>query len=188
MKNCDTVLLFGSPHESGTTAEMTDRFTKRLGLSRIYRLDAFKERILPCDDCGLCRRAPVCSKHDLDELHQKLTTARLIIVATPIYNLSLPAPLKAVFDRFERYFNERFSLGVKKPLAVPKQAVLLLTAGAESTDGEETEKLVRQAFSVMNAGIFGTVMRNGTDNPEGDRWREETDALADKLRLILQEE
>lgn len=38
----------------------------------------------------------------------KLEDADAVIVATPVYNLSFPAPMKALFDRFQRYYEAHF--------------------------------------------------------------------------------
>ena len=90
--------------------------------------------------------------------------ADLVIVASPVYLLSYPAPLKALFDRFQRFYSARFRRGILKPVAKPKKSVLLLTAGSDGAEAKEIiEAQTKRAFSVMNTTIIGTVLADNTD-------------------------
>lgn len=70
----------------------------------------------PCIHCGKCETADLCVFDDLDEYNKLLNEAEALVFASPVYNLSVPAPLKALIDRSQRYFSKRFSLGIKPPI------------------------------------------------------------------------
>ncbi len=159
------LVLFGSPRAVGNTARLCGAFLKGLPKGcevEIVRLFDFKPA--PCNDCGYCKAADGCSKKDLDAFMRSYFDADLIVVATPIYLMSFPAPMKALFDRFQRFYCARFRRGIKTPIPKPKKAVLLLTAGDEAAPGlEMISRQTERAFSVMNTKIVGTVCASGTD-------------------------
>lgn len=111
----------------------------------------------------------------------------LLVIASPIYNLSFPAPLKAVIDRFQRYFEARFSLGIKPAIAKHRPAVLLLSAGALCPEGEEfVSRQLRQCFSVMNTTLHAPLSWMNTD--KGESGWEEVKLALDRLSLAISRE
>ena len=107
--------------------------------------------------------------------------AELLVFATPVYNLTFPAPLKAIVDRFQRYFEARFALGLRPPIEKPKKAALLMTLGSKDMFGAEVvEKQLRMAFSVMNTQLEEVVAWPGTDRPEG---KEQLNAMFEQAHL-----
>ena len=93
----------------------------------------------------------------MDELYHKLEEADILVVATPVYNLSYSAPLKTVIDRTQRYWAARFIRGEKPPIARPKQAVLLTTAEADREGGEMVERQLKPTLTVLNARLTVSV-------------------------------
>lgn len=159
------LFLFGSPKRNSHTAQLCGAFLK--GLSKSYEVEIVRLFDLmpkPCNDCGYCKASEGCSKKDLDAFMEKYFEADLVVVASPVYLLSYPAPLKALFDRFQRFYNARFRRGIEQPIAKPKKAVLLLSAG---DDGKEAQTVIeaqtRRAFSVMHTEIVGMVLADNTD-------------------------
>lgn len=170
------LVLFGSPRAVGNTAKLCGAFLKGLPKScevEVVRL--FDLKPTPCNDCGYCKASDGCSKKDLDLFMRRYFEADLVVVATPIYLMSFPAPMKALFDRFQRFYCARFRRGIQTPVPKPKQAVLLLTAGDEAEPGQTiVAQQAGRAFSVMNTKIIGTVTAAGTDEhgmPEADLQR-----------------
>lgn len=160
------LILFGSPRKNGNTAQLCGAFMKGLAKEdtvEIVRL--FEQMPTPCNDCGYCKAAEGCSKKDLDALMQQFAQADLVVVASPVYLLSFPAPMKALFDRFQRFFCARFRRNIEQPIEKPKKAVLLLTAGSDGKEAEDTIKAqVSRAFSVMNTKVVGSLLVEHTDD------------------------
>lgn len=107
--------------------------------------------------------------------------ADLIVIASPVYLDAFPAPTKALFDRFQRFFCARFRWHIEKPIEKPKQAVMLLTAGSDGAEAQAVlEKQVRRAFSVMNTNLCATILADHTDK------REVSDADLQRAYLLAQ--
>ena len=112
----NTLILFGSPKRNGNTAQLCGAFLQGLPKNNtveIVRL--FDLNPKPCNDCGYCKASDGCSKKDLDAFMQKFQEADLIVVASPVYLCSFPAPMKALFDRFQRFYCARFRRGIETP-------------------------------------------------------------------------
>ena len=96
--------------------------------------------------------------------------ADIVVFATPIYNYTFPAPLKAIFDRFQRFFSARFSRNIEKPIEKSRKAILLVTSGSDSREGYEIiKKQTKSAFSVLNLDIYAEIVVGNTDDkPVGE--------------------
>ena len=159
------LVFFGSPHAHGHTAELLCSFLSKIpGDLVVHQLDAYRENIRPCCGCGYCEKQDGCSMDDFDKIDLLLRQADYLVIATPVYNLSFPAPLKAIFDRTQRYFSARFSRNVRPPIQRPKEAVLLLTAGSDDPEaGEIILRQLRMMFTVMNTRLTGECICLSTD-------------------------
>jgi multimeric flavodoxin WrbA len=131
--------------------------------------DAYKENIKPCVHCGHCKTARGCVYGDFAAVERGLREADILVVASPVYVLGFPAPLKAIFDRTQQYFEAKFSAGVKMPIQKRKAALFLASFG--STDGigvQMMESQLRVAFKLMNAELVETVTSPNTDSASFD--------------------
>ena len=85
------LILFASPHAEGHTKKILNHFISNVKLKYdISFIDAFRKNAKPCIDCSHCKKYKKCFFNDLNEFYNNLTNADLIIIATPIYNLSFP--------------------------------------------------------------------------------------------------
>ena len=159
------LVLFSSPRKNGYTKKLLDSFLIAAKNEYDVRIiDCYKIMPEPCIHCGKCETADLCVFDDLDEYDALLNEAEALVFASPVYNLSVPAPLKALVDRSQRYFSKRFSLGIKPPIKKHKKAVLLLTCGSSDKSGFEIiEKQLSRMFTIMNTELFGKVCVAETD-------------------------
>lgn len=160
------LVLFASPHAAGATRRLLDAFLSGLSPDgwTVAERDVCRAPAAPCTACGYCRQTDGCALHDLDDFDSSLRACDLLVIASPIYNLTFPAQLKSVIDRFQRYFEARFARGVRPAIAKPRRAVLLLTMGRHDPfSAEICEKMLRQSFSVMNTHLAGTLCLTDTD-------------------------
>lgn len=159
------LVLFGSPHESGLTASLLHAFLEKAPAG--FKTDiaaAYAQTAEPCDGCLACGKTPGCVKNREEDVFSRLESADFLVVATPVYLLSFPAPLKAVFDRFEQYYAARFLLGKKPAIKKPKKAFLIITQGSVKGRGPEIIfEQAKTAFSVMNTVITGSYVFSGAD-------------------------
>jgi FMN-dependent NADH-azoreductase len=74
-----------------------------------------------------------------DELVNELLDAKTIIIATPMYNLSIPSSLKAWIDHVVRPgLTFTFNAGVQQGLLTGKKAILLCASGGVYSSGART--------------------------------------------------
>lgn len=188
MKQTTVMVIYGGPRQNGATANMLQCFTELLSRSAVehslppvafVRYTAYACGFAPCTDCRACSRSEGCVQRDMDDFFRDFETADALIFATPIYNMSFPAPLKTILDRMQRYYNARFSLGKRPPIVKRRPAVLLMAAGSPDENGSIAVRQLERSFTVTNCALVGHCIRNGTDQPEGSHAVKET--LAAKL-------
>ncbi len=159
------LLIFGSPHAQGPTARLLAALEAELPPgAAAERFDCFAQPILPCNDCRACQQADGCVLPDLKAFYAALEQADFLVFATPVYNLSFPAPLKAVIDRTQRYWSARFVRGVRPPIPRKKQVVLLTAAGADGSEGGELlERQLLPVLTILNGKLRAAVHYAGAD-------------------------
>lgn len=121
-------MMFGSPHLSGTTNVLAERFIRGAQEAghEVTRLDLGRMKIGPCMACNYCSRTKsgCIQKDDMPQVEQAVREAELVVFVTPLYYYGMSAQLKAAIDRFYSFTSSLRSQ--------PKQAVLL----AACADGE----------------------------------------------------
>lgn len=159
------LIINGSPHTNGPTSQLMDSFIKALPASAaVIRFDCYARAPLPCNDCGACHQQNGCALTDLDDFYTLLEDSDALVFATPIYNLSFPAPLKALIDRTQRYWAARFIRGIRPPIAKSKRVILLTAAGTDDSDsGMMLERQLRPVLTILNAKLIQTVHYTGAD-------------------------
>ena len=91
------LVLFSSPRKNGYTKKLLDSFLSAAKNEYDVRIiDCYKLMPKPCIHCGKCETADLCVFDDLDEYNALLNEAEALVFASPVYNLSVPAPLKAL--------------------------------------------------------------------------------------------
>ena len=131
------LVLFASPHADGPTHRLLDAFLSGLSPERwtVETRNVCKEPAAPCMACGYCKRADGCALHDLDGFDAALRESDLLVIASPVYNLTFPAQLKSVLDRFQRYFEARFERGVRPAIVKPRRGAAAHDGAARPASG-----------------------------------------------------
>ena len=94
--------ISGSPNAGGNNEKLIEM---ALGIAeeKGYETDRIllsKAKVLPCDDCGICRKEKFCPiEDDMAGICEKLEASDGIIVSSPVYFGSVTAQVKALFDR-----------------------------------------------------------------------------------------
>ncbi len=159
------LVIFGSPKKNGETAQILDAFISGLPDNiPVDVFDCFERSPLPCNDCRSCYHSDLCAFSDLDDFYKKLETADILVFASPVYNLSFPAPMKAVLDRMQRYWAARFIRQVRPPIKRPKRALLITANGSQSQEGGEMlERQLKPILTVLNAKLIKSIHYYGAD-------------------------
>jgi multimeric flavodoxin WrbA len=184
------VALFGSPHKNGVTYKLLNEFLISFDKTDfdVETVSVFEENVAPCIDCASCKSSYGCVLKQNKELFRMIEQADYIIMAVPVYLLSMPAPLKALFDRFQQYYNAHCYLNLVQPIKKPKRAFLILTAGSGSSEGANI--MIRQAelaFSVMNTKIGGSFVLKDTDKLGDDEMQQALKEIKIKAEELITE-
>lgn len=164
MKKQKILLIEASNRENSLTLELAYFAVSLFKEHDLTVCNVFSSTPLPCDGCNYCETAKKCRHRDLDGFFYEYENADIIIIATPVYNDSVPAPLKALIDRFQVYYTRFYSSGRLQPVKKHRKAFFISTAGR---DGEFPFTVIyrqlKNIFSITNAELLGGVMCPFTD-------------------------
>lgn len=164
-----TVVLFSSPNRKGNTSILLDNFLKEYK-GEVEILNVYDLNIEPCIDCRYCYNTGKCKlKDDMIRIYEKIDICDVVVIASPMYFTSFPAPLKMVIDRFQAYWSRKFIIKEQTPLK-RKRGVLLMSSGLKGEFAfSHCEAIIKQFFSLINAEFFSKVYAEATDkNPVKD--------------------
>lgn len=104
--------------------------------------------ITPCQNCGGCDATGSCIINDaMDEIYDEIRRTDRIIVASPIFFFALSAQMKAMIDRCQAFWCEKYLL--QKPLPAGPQGrkgLLLLVGGMKKEIGVQCSEATAKAF------------------------------------------
>lgn len=156
-----TVIIYASPKADSFTAKLLkEKFGDRHGA---FFFNCFEEMPKPCFDCGLCKTKVGCAFPDLDLFFEKFEKAERVIFAFPVYNNGLPAPLKALVDRFQRFYNARFVLNKKPPIKGNREVFVLMTCGSDEDPSKAVLKQLTPMFTISGCTLKEHIIIKGTD-------------------------
>ena len=125
--NKKILILYGSPHKNGFTFQVLKRFLRDNFEDEVKFINAYEKNVKPCIDCKKCRSDAGCIFKDMEDIDGYFKSCEILIIASPIYNRSVPGPLKSILDRMQRYYSEKIYLNSMMKNYVPKKALLLFT-------------------------------------------------------------
>mgnify|MGYP004534073247 FL=1 len=135
--NKKILILYGSPHKNGFTFQVLKRFLRDNFKDEVKFINAYEKNAKPCIDCKKCRNVPGCIFKDMEDIDEYFKACEILIIASPIYNNSVPAPLKSIIDRMQRYYSEKIYLKSQMKNYTPKKALLLFTQGSSEKKSEK---------------------------------------------------
>ncbi len=96
------LILSGSPRKNGNSDILCDEFARGAAEAghQVEKIRVAEKSIGYCRACYACRGTGVCAiKDDMDEIMQKMISADVLVLASPVYFYSVDAQLKALIDR-----------------------------------------------------------------------------------------
>lgn len=181
--NKKILVIRGSARSAGFTNALCDYALSLAGECEIINFDTFSESFAPCDGCNFCEANFCCRHRDLDSFFGEFESADLIIFASPVYNGSFSAPLKALVDRFQVYYTSFYAKGKLQPIEKRRKALFFAASGRGGSEAFNYMKTqLASAFSILNIELAGSVLCPFTDTePQLCEAKEE-------IRKILSEE
>jgi len=131
------VLAFaGSPRRHGNSETLLDwMLGSMVGDAdvTIEKIALSEANINPCNGCNACEKLNMCVQRDgMDEIHDKILAADIIILASPIFCMGIASQPKALIDRAQVFRSRKYVL--RLPVVPPERkgkrlGIFLATAG-----------------------------------------------------------
>ena len=160
--------FFGSPRPEGNTDILLQEALKPIQAEGheivLFRLNALN--IKPCQDCGGCTKTGKCVIPDgMAEIYDAIRTADRFIVASPIFFFSLSAQTKAMIDRCQAFWCEKYLLHKDIPAGPHGRKGLLLVAAGMKKDDAVTcaDTVAKIFFRTISVPKHETVSALGAD-------------------------
>jgi multimeric flavodoxin WrbA len=140
----------GSPRPGGNTEILLTEALKPLRESghvvTVFKLNGMD--IKPCQDCGGCTTTGVCiQKDNMQKVFDAIREADRIILASPIFFFGLSAQTKAMIDRCQAFWCEKYLLKKEIPAGpYGRKGLLLLVGGMKKETGKECSAGTAKAF------------------------------------------
>ena len=146
------VILVGSIRKGGNTDLLAQAFAEGAGKNNMVEIVSVADyKVNPCIGCNSCftREGNQCfQKDDMTEIYEKLKSADMVVIASPVYFYGISAQLKAIVDRLHTPMRNEFQ--------VKKLALLLVGAATlpELFDAIKLQyQLVLNFFHLEDAGM-----------------------------------
>jgi multimeric flavodoxin WrbA len=144
------VAFHGSPRVEGNTEMLLEETLRAIGESlheiRVFKLNLMN--IKPCQDCGGCEKTGACViDDDMNDISLAIREADRVVLASPVFFFGMSAQAKAMIDRCQAFWCEKYLL--KRPVpAGPhgRKGLLLLVGGMKKEIGIQCAEATATAF------------------------------------------
>ena len=186
MEKKNVLIIDGSGRQNGYTKKQIEYFKSICDYENVITFELFKEQLKFCDGCNYCEANEKCRHRDLDSFFESFEKTDLIVFASPLYNGTFSAPLKALLDRFQFYYTYFYKHNKTQKIEKKRKAILLVSSGRE---GEKwlsiMEEQLKFAFSILNIEFVGSSLCNFTDtNPQIEKSENEIRKIVERIENL----
>ena len=146
------IILSGSMRRGGNTDLLAQAFAKGAAEKNSVEIISVADyKVNLCIGCNTCfdRKENKCFQNDdMSAIYEKLKTADLLVIASPVYFYGISASLKAIIDRLHTPMRNEFQ--------IKKLALICVGAATlpELFDSIKTQyQLVLNYFNLQDAGM-----------------------------------
>lgn len=157
----------GSPRRQGNSDRLLSECAEgaREAGGRTATLVVAEAGIAPCRGCNACSSTGECVVRDgMREVYPLLDAAAAVVVSTPVYFATVPAVLKALYDRCQPYWARRYVLGEPPPPRRPG-GLLVVGGGGDPYGHRCAVTTTRSVFAVLGLDLAEEVVLEGADSP-----------------------
>ena len=144
----NVMAVSGSPRKGGNTETLISEAIRGTGLPdvKVYRLQEMD--IKPCRSCGGCEKTGRCVVEDgFQDLYEAIIAADRIILASPIYFMSVSAQAKTLIDRCQSFWCRKYLLNLELEAGPHgRKGLQLFVGGMERESGIKCAETVGTAF------------------------------------------
>lgn len=175
--------ILGSPCLNGNTADLLDAALDgaRAAGAQTEQLDLARMNLQPCLECRACDSGAECvhSRDDMGIIYSRIRSVDGIVLASPIFFMSVTAQTKAMIDRCQCFWVERYALKKRayEGRRRPKGLFVSCAGSPKPIVFEPAKHVVRAFFAALDYEYSGEVLLGHTDDPE----------LAPRKQLALEE-
>ncbi len=129
--------IAASPRRSGNSEILLDEALKgaQAGGAKIVKMVLQEMRIAPCRECYSCHKSGECIiKDDMTRIAHYFNESDCIILASPIFFYGVSAQAKAMIDRCQSFWAQKYLLKRAERVA-KRRGIFISTAGS---GGEKT--------------------------------------------------
>jgi len=162
------IVFHGSPRIEGNTDILLSEAARAIREKghdiRVFKLNYMN--IKPCQDCGGCEKTGTCIiNDDMSEIYDALREADRMILASPIFFFGLSAQSKAMIDRCQSFWCEKYLLRKTIPEGpFGRKGLLLLVGGMKKEVGIQCAEATAKAFfRTVSVPVHSTVGFLGVD-------------------------
>lgn len=152
--------ILGSPRRGGNSEILLDKAlegAKSAGPAA-EKLVLNELKFAPCQECGGCSRSGKCIIDDeMQIIYKKIDEAGVLVLASPIFFGSLPAQVKAMIDRYQCRWIEKYVLGKKATKTTKKGFLILVSASNRDKFFKNAESIVKNFFAVLDITFAGNL-------------------------------
>lgn len=164
--------ILGSPCLDGNAAKLLDAALEGAAErgAEVEKLTLARMRIHPCLECRECDSGTGCAQHndDMSVIYRKIREVDGIALSSPIFFMSVTAQTKAMIDRCQCFWIERY---VMKHRAYegrrrPRGTFLSCAGSPKPIVFEPAIHTVKAYFAALDYEYVGEVLMGHTDDPE----------------------
>lgn len=167
----NVIAFNGSPRKGGNTQTLLAEAVRgaREQGAEVTVYDVNWMSIKPCQNCGSCDNEPRCViLDDMQAIHRELRSADRIIVASPIFFYGLSSQMKAMIDRCQAFWTEKYVRNQPVPAGVHGRKGLLLLVGGMKKDEKNpgfhcSEVTAKAFFRTLNVPVHQTLGYGSVD-------------------------
>ena len=161
----------GSPRKGGNTEELLNAAIRGTASDSdkqdvtVYRLQDMD--ITGCLNCGECNETGICIvEDDFQEVADAIRAADRIIFASPVFFMGVSAQAKALVDRCQSFWCEKFLLGREIPAGPEgRKGLVLMVGGMKKDRGINCAASQGVAFlRTVSVPVSETLKYMGVDN------------------------
>jgi len=140
----------GSPRKGGNTESLLWEALRPIEYANhdVAKFNLNEMSIKPCQDCGGCQETGVCVwKDDMTLITSAIRESDRLILASPVFFFGVSAQAKAMIDRCQAFWCEKYLL--KRPIPEgphKRKGLLLLVGGMKKEIGIECGNATATAF------------------------------------------
>ena len=166
------IAFLGSPRIDGNSDLLLTETLKAIKEEghtvTVYR--PYKMNFSPCISCHGCRKTGICViNDDMTEVYNDIREADRFIIASPVYFFSLPAGLKALIDRCQCFWVEKYILkkNIQRNHQERKGLLMLLSAMKKESIFQCCDLTVTAFFNTISVPKHNILTCGGIDE-KGD--------------------